>query len=235
MTSRAFRVRCVSEERGSAVTVELEADGHGGLRFRPGEFAWLKHGREPYAMDEHPFTISSSAERPERPSFTVKAVGDFSGALAELRPGSPILIDGPHGDGVDGAAFSEGRLLIAAGIGITPAMSVLRTAGDRGERQPILLIYGSRRWEGVTFREEIEELERRLPNLRVVHVLSRAGEDWAGERGRVDEDLLRRLLPAEARRSSALICGPPEMVSGASAALRRIGFPASAVQAEGFG
>ena len=233
LTRRGFRIVRVVRERGGALTVELEADGHRGLRFRPGEFAWLKIADRPYGMDEHPFSLSSSATRPGRPAFTVKAIGDFTEALERIPPGTRVLIDGPHGEG-----FSDdrpGRLLLAAGIGITPAMSVIRTAAARGDDRPHVLIYGNRDWEDVTFREELAELERVMPNLRVVHVLSRPHDGWEGERGRVDESLLLRILPIAATQWSALICGPPPMVAGASAALRRIGLRPAAIHAEGFG
>jgi len=81
------------------------------------------------------------------------------------------------------------RLLLAAGIGITPALSVLRTAADRDERRPLLLLYGSRHWADVSFREELDDLERSLPNLRVVHVLSRPNVGCQGEQGRIGEDV----------------------------------------------
>lgn len=235
LTLRPFRVRRVRRERGGAVTVELEADGHDGVRFQPGQFAWLKLAGRPYGTDEHPFSLSSSAERPERPEFTIKQVGDFTDTIADLAPGTPLLLDGPHGEGVADGRSLRGQLLLAAGIGITPAISVLRTASERGEDRPLVLVYGNRQWDDVTFREELEELERLLPNLRVVHVLSRPDAHWPGERGRVDEQLLRRHLPQDLAGWRALICGPPGMVAAASAALGRIGMPQSAIQAEGFG
>ena len=235
MSSRPFRVRGVRRERGRAVTVELEAAGHGGLRFQPGQFAWLKSAERPYALDDHPFSLSSSAASPQRPAFTVKAVGDFTEEVAQLRAGAELLLDGPHGATVCADDSARGRLLLAAGIGITPAMSVLRTAAENQESLPIVLVYGSRRWEDVTFREELEELERELPNLRVVHVLSRPHAEWQGERGRVDEHVVRRHVPRDLAGWRALVCGPPAMVAALSAALRRIGLPQSAIHAEGFG
>jgi predicted ferric reductase len=230
---RTYRVRTLTRERGNAVTVELEPAGHAGLRFQPGQFAWVRAADCLYGMDDHPFSLSSSAGHPDRPSFTVKALGDFSGSLADLLPGTTVLVDGPHGEAVHDAG-GGGRLLVAAGIGITPALSVLRTAAERGERRPLLLVYGSRRWEDITFREELAELERRLPSLRVVHVLSRPDANWEGERGRVGEGLLRRHAPAEVARWRALICGPAAMVAECASVLRRLGVPPAAIQAEGF-
>ncbi|MEA2248346.1 MAG: hypothetical protein QOH46_2875 [Solirubrobacteraceae bacterium] len=230
--ARPYRVLAVRRERGNAVTLELTADGHGGLRFGPGQFARLRAARSPYGLDDHPFTLTSSAARPDRPSFTVKVLGDFSASLADLPAGAEVLVDGPHGEAAhDGRA---GRLLLAAGIGITPAMSVLRTVAERGDPRPHLLLYGSRHWGDVTFREELAELEHRLPNLRVVHVLSRPDSAWRGEQGRVGHQLLRRHVPRDVATWSALVCGPPAMVTEASASLVRLGMPPAAIQAEGF-
>jgi predicted ferric reductase len=224
----------VKSERGNAVTLELAAQGHDGLRFEPGQFARLRAAHCLYGMDDHPFTLSSSAQRPHHPSFTVKALGDFSASLANLCVGTDVLVDGPHGEGAHSLPSVRGRLLLAAGIGVTPALSVLRTAVDSGDRHPILLLYGSRRWEDVTFREELDDLQRDLPNLRVVHVLSRPEPDWHGERGRIGEEILRRYAPPDLAWWSALICGPSAMVTETAAALRRLGMPQTAIQTEGF-
>jgi predicted ferric reductase len=231
---KPYRILALRRERGNAVTIELAADGHHGLRFEPGQFARLRAAHCLYGMDEHPFTLSSSAQRPDRPSFTVKALGDFSTSLAQLRVGTQVLIDGPHGERAHDPPSVRGRLLLAAGIGITPALSVLRTAVERGERRPILLLYGSRHWDDVTFREELDDLERHLPNLRVVHVLSRPEPDWTGERGRIGEDVLRRYAPPDIASWSALACGPAAMVAEAAATLKRLGMAPAAIQAEGF-
>ncbi len=231
---RPYRVAAIHPERGDAVTLELAAEAGAGLRFAPGQFARLRPAHAPYGLDDHPFTLSSSAARPDRPSFTVKALGDFTSAVAGLRVGEAVLVDGPHGEAVDEAPARRGRLLLAAGIGITPAMSVLRTAAARGDGRPHLLLYGSRTWADVTFREELVALERRLPALHVVHVLSRPDGAWGGERGRVDGALLTRHAPRDVAAWSALVCGPPAMVADTTAALVALGVPARAVQAEGF-
>jgi len=231
---RRYRVLAVHRERGNAVTLELEADGHPGLRFGPGQFARLRASESVYGLDDHPFSLSSSALRPKRPDFTVKALGDFSASLGSLPAGTKILVDGPHGEALHDASGVRGRLLIAAGIGVTPALSVIRTAADRRDPRPLLLLCGNRRRADITFADELNALCRRLPNLRVVHVLSRAEPGWTGERGRIDDALLRRHVPADLREWSALVCGPAPMVTQVAGALRRLGVPPGAIQAEGF-
>ena len=63
------------------------------------------------------------------------------------------------------------HVLIAGGIGITPMMSMIRTLADRGDARPVILLYGSKDWDSITFREELEALKARL-NLTIVHVLA---------------------------------------------------------------
>jgi NAD(P)H-flavin reductase len=143
-------------------------------------------------------------------------------------------VDGPHGESVH-IPPGGGLLLVAAGIGITPALSVLRAAAELDDPRPVVLLYGSRRWDDITFREELELLEHRVPRLRVVHVLSRAEPGWPGERGRIGPDVLRRHAPADLARWSALLCGPPTMVAEAEVTLQQLGMRRAAIQAEGFG
>ncbi|WP_084285725.1 ferredoxin reductase family protein [Solirubrobacter soli] len=230
--TRPYLVQAITPERGDALTLELRPEQHRGVRFAPGQFARLRHAS--YAIDDHPFSLSSSAGTSACPQFTVKALGDFSKAVRDLRVGDRILLDGPHGEPVHDAPPVRGRLLIAAGIGITPALSVIRTAAEQGDARPLLLLYGSRRQADVTFWDELRELQRRLPSLRVVHVLSRPTQGWIGERGRLSETVLRRHAPTDVSDWSALLCGPPSMVDELSEAVRRLGVPPSSIQAEGF-
>jgi len=77
-------------------------------------------------------------------------------------------------------------------------------------------------------------LDRKPPNLRVMHILSRPESGWRGECGRVDAEVLRHYAPAHVAAWSALVCGPATMVAEIEVALQRLGMPRAAVQAEGF-
>jgi predicted ferric reductase len=232
LARRAYLVERVDEERGGATTLALRADGHRGHRFRPGQFAWLKLADAPHALVEHPFSYSSSAGCPEQPTFTIKAYGDFTSRVPQLQPGTRVLVDGPHGS-YRARRHAERFVLIAGGIGITPIISMLRSAADTGDRRPFVLVYGSLRWEEITFREELQRLEQRL-DLRVVHVLTEPPPDWEGEAGFVDTDLLARHLPADLRRSDVFLCGPPPMLTAALNGLERLGVAPEHVHAEQF-
>jgi predicted ferric reductase len=231
-----WRVEEVVPERAGACTVVLRPAGGDRARFRfdPGQFAWLMAGQSPFAITQHPFSISSSAERPDEVTLTIKAAGDFTARIADLRPGETVYLDGPHGSFTIDRHEGPGFVLIGAGVGVTPLMSILRTLADRGDARPCLLLLFNRDAESITFREAIEELESRL-SLRVVHVLSDPEEWWEGERGLVHAELLMRHLPERHERLQYFICGPEPMMDAAEAALEEVGVPAERVHSERFG
>ena len=189
LAQRPYFIERVISERGGATTLELRADGHDGQAFQPGQFAWLKLADTTYGLAEHPFSYSSSAQFPARPSFTIKAYEGFSADVAWAVPGTRLIVDGPHG-AYRPAFGSRGILLVAGGIGITPCMSILRTAADRGDRREFVLVIGSRTADEIIFREALEKLRSRL-KLRVIPVLSKAPPEWTGERGYVGAAVLR--------------------------------------------
>jgi ferredoxin-NADP reductase len=124
-------------------------------------------------------------------------------------------------------------LLLAYGIGITPSMSILRTAADRADPRAFVLVYANRRVEDVTFAEQLDELRERI-DLRIVHVLSQAPADWTGERGRITADLLQRHAPEDLSRWDFFLCGAPTPVDAGTTALSEIGLPPEQVHAERF-
>jgi len=229
---RRWEVERVSPERGDVSTLFLRPLGHQGLEFAPGQFAWLMVNRSPFALTQHPFSFSSSAEANDgRVEVSVKALGDFTSTVHAIAPGTRAYVDGPHGVFSPDRFEGPGFVLIGGGIGITPLTSMLRTLADRGDRRPCLLLYANRSLEEATFREELEALERRL-ELRVVHVLEDAPDGWRVERGRIDDQLLRRHLPERHRRMQYFVCGPPRMLDAMEDALVGLGVPAERIHTE---
>jgi predicted ferric reductase len=222
----------VVPEAGHSTTVHLRAHDHDGHAFAPGQFAWLRLADDATRFAEHPFSYASSAEDPSLISFTIRAYEGFSARVARLPVGTRFSVDGPHG-GYRLRSRAQGVLLIAYGIGITPSMSILRTAADRGDRRRFVLMYANRQVADVTFGRELAELRRRL-DLEVIHVLSQPPEDWPGERGRITAALLRRRLPATVAGWDFFLCGAGAPVDSGIAALAEVGVPPERVHAERF-
>lgn len=232
---RPWRVAEVRRERGRVWTLGLEPSAAASaLRFRPGQFAWVSIGASPFAMREHPFSIASSAERPDRVELSIKELGDFTSTIGRVPVGQAVWLEAPYGTfGVDSRPGAPGCVLVAGGIGVAPMMSMLRTLADRGDRRPLLLFYGNRDWERVAFREELDALRGRL-DLRVVHVLLEPPAGWTGERGTVTREVLERHLPAARGELEFFLCGPTPMISSVERSLASLGVPAARVHSEMF-
>jgi predicted ferric reductase len=230
---RPFVLEEVVPREGDTYSLVLRPDGHDGVRFRPGQFAWLSVGSHPFGIEQHPFSFSSSAEQHDRVELTIKALGDFTATVGDLEPGTRAFLDGPYG--VFSTELNEAAsfLFVAGGIGVTPVMSMLRTLADRGDRRPMVLLYAMERLEEATFRHELERLGDQL-DLRVVLVPNEPPDSWDGPSGFVDADLLAAHFPDAKDRFQAFICGPDPMMDAVERALHDLGVPPDHVNLERF-
>jgi predicted ferric reductase len=234
MTRAPYLVETVIPQRGDAWTLVLRSHQHDGMPFQPGQFAWITLGISPLRMREHPFSMSSSAELSDRLEFTIKALGDFTREICHVQPGTKAFLDGPYGVfTIDRYWDAAGFVFIAGGIGITPLFSMLLTAADRQDDRPFLLIYANKTWEEVTFREELDELKNRL-DLTIVHVLREPPEDWSGETGYVNKELLARYLPLHRGSRQYFICAAPVMMDAVEKALANLDVPIVNIHMEHF-
>ncbi len=231
-----YRVVEVRPEASNTSTLVLEPVGHPGLgSFQPGQFAWLTIRHSPFSLREHPFSIASAPEQLPRLEFSIKALGDFTSTIGELKKGETAYLDAPHGMfTIDRNRDALGFVGIVGGIGITPVISMLRSMAARADRRPFWLFYANKTWDDVIFREEIEALQDRM-KLTVVHVLEKPSDGWTGESGFLNREILERHLPARERKElHYFLCGPVPMTAAAESALRALHVPAWRIQTEIF-
>lgn len=231
---RPFRVRAVQAEYGRSVSLQLEPVGHAGFDYQPGQFAWLSVGDSPFALREHPFSLASSPTRPGSITFTIKALGDFSTAIAGCKPGTVAYVDGPYGAfSCDRYPKAAGFVFIAGGVGIAPIISMLRALADRNDSRPLWLFYGNRLWQHTLFRKELQTLGERL-NLHLVHILGEPDANWRGERGLLRLEILLRHLPDQRADLHYFFCGPQPMIGVAERALKALAVPLRHMHSEIF-
>lgn len=233
---RPYRVAAVEREGHHTWTITVIPEHHERLSFIPGQFAWFAIAGSPFALDQHPLSIASSASDADRLRFTVEEPGGQTSWIGTVKVGQRAYVDGPYGslglpsdpDPGSGIAF------IARGIGITAVISMIRTLADRRDARPMILIDANDRVEDRIFCDELEVLATRA-DLRVVHVLREAPDDWTGEIGSVTGDLLDRHLPARDRdRWHYVLCGPPPMMEPLEQALLDRGVPLARILSERF-
>ena len=228
---RPYRVSEVRKERGDTSTLVMQPDGHPGFRFSPGQFGWLTLWGSPFKITGHPFSFSSSAAITDgHVDLTIRNLGDFTSEIHKVPVGKRVYLDGPYGTFTTGNP-ADMHVLIAGGVGITPMMSLIRTFADRSDKRPVILLYGSRDWESITFREELEALKERL-NLTIVHVLKDPPAGWTGEQGFITAEMFRRHLPPPYADHEYFICGPGVMMDTIEKALGEMHVPLSKYHSE---
>jgi len=233
MKKHPYRLAEVKRERADAITLIVEADGHAGMKLKAGQFAWMTVGNSPYALQQNPFSFSSSESSPARLTFTAKPAGDFTASWAEMTPGTPVFLDGPYGAFTLNDSTERGSAFFAGGVGITPILSMLRTLAERGDPRPCILFYGNKTREDILFREELEGLKTEL-NLNIVHVLSEPAEDWDGYTGFLSHEILERELPENPEDFDYYICGPEPMMNLVEKELARKPIPLRRILSERF-
>jgi ring-1,2-phenylacetyl-CoA epoxidase subunit PaaE len=189
--------------------------------------------------EDHRRDYSICARVGERPRVGVRLIpgGRFSQWLVDdVRPGDEIEVQTPRGS--FRAQPDGGRhLLVAAGSGITPMLSIAATVLTHPASR-VTLLYGNRTTGSVMFAEEIADLKDRYgPRFEVVHVLSREPRDVELFSGRLSGDRLRDLLtllvPLEAV-DHVWLCGPFAMITDARGVLEGLGVDPARVHAELF-
>jgi len=220
-----FTVDRIAAETPDVVSVHLRGRALDRFRFDAGQFAIWRFLAKGYWSEAHPFSFSSSPDG-KTLRFTAKSSGDFTRRLKDLKPGTPVLLDGPHGAFTHSMAATGKRLYIAGGIGITPIRSMI---GDRPELDSVLL-YGCRTEADIALRGELEGLAAK--GLKLHHVLGNQ-PGWPGENGFIDKEKIQRLAPDFLQRD-AYLCGPWPMMKAVIAALDELGFPRRQLHYEKF-
>ncbi|MDQ0379778.1 1,2-phenylacetyl-CoA epoxidase subunit PaaE [Amycolatopsis thermophila] len=220
-----------------AVTFAVPPELSDTYAFRAGQSLTLRRtidGRE----ERRSYSICS----PEgsAPRIGVREVPDglFSTWLVhDVRPGDEIEVGTPTGNFTPDLSTPEHHVLIAAGSGITPVLSIASTV-LRDPAATVTVLYGNRRTDTVMFADELADLKDRYPDrLELVHVLSREPREAELFTGRLDGDKLTALLalfPDVSAVGHWWLCGPFGMVTVAQERLRAAGVPSGRIHQELF-
>jgi predicted ferric reductase len=168
----------------------------------------------------HPFSLSA---RPSPPHLrlTVKAVGDFTAAVARLEPGTRVAIEGPYGAFTTHARARKKVAFIAGGIGVTAVRSLLEDLP--GGTDPVVVLRASTQ-EDLVFATEVAELVRERHGR--VHEL-------VGSRSSISLERLADLVP-DIKKRDVYVSGPEEFVHRVVATVKRLGVRAEAIHHEAY-
>lgn len=217
-----LRVERVEHDAPGVISIVLAGRDLRRLPLAGGQFAlWRFLTRERW-WQAHPFSLSSMP-RGDRVRITVKDLGDHSGGLATLAPGTPVAFEGPYGTFTRHAGGGERVLLIGAGVGAAVLPALLEDLPDGAD---VVVINRASTREQLVLREEIAALVRARGGRIVELVGPRASVTLGSQR-------LRQLVPDIAGRD-VYVCGPDAFAAVVERSAARAGVPATRLHRESF-
>jgi ferredoxin-NADP reductase len=205
--------------------------------FRPGQYFFVTlpdmGDQDEKGLRRHITVVTSPTDKGVLGLATRMRDSAFKRTLGGLPVGTEVQVEPPKGAFVLPDDPSRPYVFVAGGIGITVFRSMLRYI--REERLPyrVTLIYSNRDRESTAFLDELQELERELPDFRLVLTMT---EDpgWTGETRMVDAEFFKDYLGEDLNGFTFLVAGPPAMVEGMQQALAEAGVDEENVIAERF-
>ncbi|MBC2900152.1 1,2-phenylacetyl-CoA epoxidase subunit PaaE [Streptomyces cupreus] len=225
-------------EDAAAVGFEIPPELAEEFAFAPGQSLTLR--REIDGRDERrSYSICTPAGTAPRIGVRVVPGGLFSSWLVnEVRPGDTVEVMAPTGNFTPDLTTPGHHVLLAAGSGITPMLSIAESVLAADSRSRVTLFYGNRRTGTVMFADELADLKDLYPSrFQLAHVLSREPREAEVLSGRLDADRLSALIDGLIDVEAAdhwWLCGPHGMVRDAQRVLDGLGVPADRVHQELF-
>ena len=212
----------VRPEGAGVVSVILRGRQLERLSVSGGQFFFWRFLTPSMWWQAHPYSLSA-LPRPPYLRLTVKNVGDHSGSLARLAPGTKVAIEGPYGAFTRHAQQQSRALLIAGGIGVTALRSLLEDLPKRSA--PVVIVRASSEAD-LVLRQEIGELVR--------HQRGQLHEVIGGrDRVRLDERTLAQFVPDIVERD-VYICGPEGFVADLVQMVKYLGVADESIHHEAF-
>lgn len=203
-----FFISDVVAETSTTTSIYINAARLNRLNIRPGQFVLIRILTPKLFLQEHPFSVSLLKDDSSL-RLTIRKVGDYTSDIADVKPGTRVVVSGPFGRFTKEVAVTPKRLFIAGGVGITPIRTMAEEAIAEGTDS--VLLYASRLPEDTPLKHELDELNR-SQYLKTLFIYGDVARGFKGLQGRLDGAMIEKLVP-DFRDRDVYLCGPPPMMS----------------------
>ena len=223
-----FRVQTVEKEARGVFSVYISGRNLHQFEAEAGQFAIWRFLDGKRWWQAHPFSISAVPDG-RRLRITVKNIGDFTSGIHTLKPGTPILVDGPFGKFIERPTNPK-VLLIAGGIGITPIRPLAEEMAADGF--DVRVLYRAHSEGDLVFKKEMDALSAKH-GVRVDYLVTEAGGRRFSRDAWISSRMLARFVPDIADRV-VYVCGPIGMMAAVRTSLEALGVPSDQIRTEVF-
>jgi predicted ferric reductase len=237
LSRNAFYVKSVTKESDSMWTMKLVPEIGEVFNFKPGQFGFIRLFGSEIPRQEHPFSFSSEPSHRKYLSVTIKELGNYTSMVKHVKEGCSAWVDAPYGRfSYVNFPWEKSVMLIAGGIGITPALSMLRHMHSQNPLFSVTLLWGMNSRHDIIHTDELKKMKSDMPNFNMVPVMFK-DEEWDGERGVIDEEIIQRFIYKDKHNienTGFYICGPSPMLKIVISALKSAGVKRNRIHYEKF-
>jgi ferredoxin-NADP reductase len=184
------------------------------------------------------FSVVSSATDTRNIEFAIRLLGDFTHALSVQPIGTTVYLQGPYGQFCVDERQDRRLVLLAGGIGITPCLSIIRTASELNVKLPILLLYSNRSGSHIPFQTEIKELQAKNKYFKAVFFVTDRTTVLDESRqmlsGRISSEHIKKVVSDSFAGSTYFICGPKQFMDATETMLLNENVGENQIVAESF-
>jgi len=230
-------------ETADAVTLVFENPDGNKVFYKPGQFLTFIFDIND-KEERRCYSLCSSTTMDEEMAVTIKKVdgGIVSNYIYDkINTGDNVKVMLPMGNFTTDFDVNADRniVFLAGGSGITPIMSLIKTFLKKEPNTKLNLVYANRGQESIIFAKQFDQLSIQYPEqLRIIHVLEKAPEDWHGFSGMLDEDLFGKLVneftSGNPKSGEYFVCGPQGLMDMGITTLEKLKVEKSNTHKESF-
>ena len=229
----SFTTRFIRQEPAAAQTSSFHFEKPSGFQFTAGQYIdlMLPLVDVPERDRVHTFSISSAPYEDHIAVTTRLRDSPFKRTLRGLTPGDAVEVEGPYGAFVVSRDTPRPVAFVIGGVGITPAISIIKQAARDAELTDIYLFYFNRSQAEAPFLAPLTRLQSEHAGFHLIAAMTDE-PSWNGEKERVSIDMIRRYL--DPLSTSFFTSGPPGMVTAVRELLASNGVPKAQIFFENF-
>ena len=236
MKTKKYIITSSTLDVQNILTISVSAESRNDyISFKPGQYMMISYVRDGKVQKYHSFSVASSPTS-KGITFGIKVSGNFTQGLASLPLGSTILIRGPFGSFVPKNGDNKDHIYLAAGIGITPFVSMMRYAHDTHQPYNIGLLYSIKSADTIAFFDESQQLTKENERIHALYTITSQGEPTPPNfaTGRISAEHIASMLTSPVKETQFFICGPGPFIQATKKILKKMGAKNSYIHDESF-